>query len=153
MDRPQSMSIKDWLIRNMSVEMMVSEKIIEAVISHEMAGARGALDTCNSIEISGFGKMCFNMRKARKKCGKYRAMVKNIENTLAKGELTPQKRTTHHIKLEEMTAVIKYLTNRIEKYENQHQPTIRGVEESSVSTGEIEDDNLQCEQEEKKNMQ
>jgi nucleoid DNA-binding protein len=152
MDKPQTMSIKDWLIRNMSVEKGISEKVIEAVISHEMQGAREALDTCNSIEFSGWGKMMFNMRKAKKKCGKTRAIVSIIENTLAKGELSAQRRITHHIKLEQMTATIKYLTNRIDKYENQHQSINRGLEKSSFSTGEVEDDNLQCEQKEEKNL-
>ena len=152
MDKPINLSIKDWIIRNMSVEKVIPEKVIEAVINHEFSGAREALDTCNSIEFAGLGKFVLNIGKVYKKCGKYRAIVKNIENTLAKGELTPQRRTTNHIKLEEMTAVIKYLNNRIEKYENQRKSDNRGLEKSFISTGTPEDDNIQCEQAEEEDM-
>lgn len=66
MDKPINLSIKDFLIRRMAVQLMTSEKTIEAVISHQFKSANEALDKNSSIEIAGFGKWLFNHKKAKK---------------------------------------------------------------------------------------
>jgi len=56
MDKPISMSVKDFLVRTLAVKMMMNEKMIEAVINHQFQSANVAMDLNNSIYISGFGK-------------------------------------------------------------------------------------------------
>lgn len=67
MDKPISMSVKDYLIRILAVKSLTSEKLIEAVINHQFQSANEALKTNNSVEISGFGKFIYAVKKARKK--------------------------------------------------------------------------------------
>lgn len=67
MNKPQSMSIKDYLIRILASKLMVNEKTIDRVISHQFRSANEAMTCNNSVEISGFAKFVFNKKKAVKK--------------------------------------------------------------------------------------
>ena len=53
MDKPISMSVKDYLIRTLAVKIMVSEKVIETIVNHQFQSANEAMDLNNSLEISG----------------------------------------------------------------------------------------------------
>ena len=44
--------------------MVISEKVIDRVITHQFNSAEDATRDKNSIEISGFGKFVFNLAKA-----------------------------------------------------------------------------------------
>jgi pyridoxal/pyridoxine/pyridoxamine kinase len=67
MNKPQSMSMKDYLIRTLASKLMINEKTIDKVISHQFRSANDAMTCNNSVEISGFGKFVFNEKKAAKK--------------------------------------------------------------------------------------
>lgn len=66
-DKPNSMSAKDYLIRILSVDIAIPDKVIDAVIAHQFQSANTAMDTNKSLEISGFGRFMFNDKKAVKK--------------------------------------------------------------------------------------
>jgi hypothetical protein len=70
MNKPQSMSHKDFLIRTLAVKLAVNEKIIETIINHQFQSANEAMDLNHSIEISGFGKFMLNVKKAHRKMAK-----------------------------------------------------------------------------------
>ena len=67
MNKPQSMSHKDFLIRTLAVKMSVNEKMIEAIVNHQFQSANEAMDLNHSIELSGFGKFMLNVKKAHRK--------------------------------------------------------------------------------------
>jgi len=67
MDKSTTLSVKNFIIRNMSVETMIPEKIIEAVIAHQFSSVLKIMDVGNSVELSGFGKFVFKKRRARTK--------------------------------------------------------------------------------------
>ena len=67
MNKPSSLSVKDFLIRTLAVKLAIHEKIIEAVVNHQFQAANEALDSNTSVEISGFGKFVFNEKKAERK--------------------------------------------------------------------------------------
>ena len=48
----------------MAVGLVVSERVISQVITHQFNSAEDATKTNNSVEISGFGKFIFNKSKA-----------------------------------------------------------------------------------------
>jgi len=83
MDRPVSLSIKDFLIRKLAVKLMREEQMIEDVISHQYKSANKALLTNDSVEISGFGKFYFNHKKAQKNLEECDKMLAAIEKRLA----------------------------------------------------------------------
>ena len=68
-DKPMSMSVKDYLLRLMSIRGNISEKTLEAVVNHQFESAQKAMQVPDefSVELSGFGKLFFNYKKAKKK--------------------------------------------------------------------------------------
>ena len=94
MDKPISMSVKDYLIRLMSVKMMLSEKTIEAVVNHQFQSANVALQENNSLEISGFGKFYFNQKKAQKRMEKMLSKAELFAKQAADESLSEQRRNS-----------------------------------------------------------
>lgn len=65
-DKPDSMSVREWITKKVAQETMIPENVIRRVISHNYDSAYEALNNNNSIEISGFGKFYYNEKKAGK---------------------------------------------------------------------------------------
>jgi hypothetical protein len=61
------MSVREYLVRILSVDVAIPEKIVDAVIAHQFQSANEAMDTNKSLEISGFGRFVFNDKKAVKR--------------------------------------------------------------------------------------
>jgi nucleoid DNA-binding protein len=115
MDKPISMSVKDYLVRTLAVKILTSEKTIEAVINHQFQSANEALEENNSVEISGFGKLMFNTKKATKKLEALDAKVKAMEKILADDDISDQRRNAAtvtlantHITISQIKAKLSY---------------------------------------------
>lgn len=134
MDKPISLSMKDWLIRKLAPKLLVSEKTIEAVINHQFQSANEALAQNKTVEISGFGKFIFNDKKAVKKMETYEKIEKALVNIIANPQTGDAKRASAHVKLEGTRNNIRILKPRI----NEHQllTDLRGLEEQFDSTSE-----------------
>ena len=128
MDKPISMSVKDYLIRTLAVKMMVSEKLIETVINHQFQSANEAMDVNNSLEISGFGKFYFNDKKAKKRLQTLEEKRKAMERYANDNSLSEQRRNTSKVTLEKTEALINLLKTKV-TYEDQLLSDIRRVEE------------------------
>ena len=113
MDKPISLSMKDYLIRKLAVKLMTSEKTIEAVINHQFQSANEAMHSNKTVEISGFGKFIFNDKKAVKKMSKYkdiqRAYMRHLENP----DISENKRRVTELKLQSVTEAINALKPKI----------------------------------------
>lgn len=127
MDKPKSLSVKDYIIRKMSIKMLIPEKTIDAVITHQFSSAHEALNTNNSVEISGFGKFVFNEKKAAKKLERYYMFKETFEKTLADENASEQKKRSSQTKLNNIVIAIKALKTKI----NESKSNLRGVEEPS----------------------
>lgn len=90
-DKPISMSIRDFLIKKISIDKKRSPEEIFKIISFQFDEASLATETCNSIELSGFGKFMFNEKKANKQMIKYNQQValftKKIESSTSENEI------------------------------------------------------------------
>ena len=128
MDKPISMSVKDYLVRTLAVKMMISEKTIETVINHQFQSANEAMDTNNSIEISGFGKFYFNEKKAKKRLEDLTRKKNLMLEFIASAETSEQKKRSSQVTLEKTEALINLLKSKI-TYEDQLLSDIRGLEE------------------------
>jgi hypothetical protein len=113
MDKPVSMSVKDYLIRTLAVKILTSEKTIEAVVNHQFQSANEALDTNNSVEISGFGKLFFNNKKAIKRLGALNAKREVMEKMINDETLPEQKRKSAQVTLNQTITTIGLLKARI----------------------------------------
>jgi nucleoid DNA-binding protein len=128
MDKPISMSVKDYLVRTLAVKMMISEKMIETVINHQFQSANEAMDTNNSIEISGFGKFYFNEKKAKKRLEDLTRKKNLMLEFIASAETSEQKKRSSQVTLEKTEALINLLKSKT-TYEDQLLSDIRGLEE------------------------
>jgi Bacterial DNA-binding protein. len=81
-NKPKSMSHKEYLVRALSVKLAISEKTIEAVVNHQFQSANEAMDTNHSLELSGFGRIIFNNKKAIKKLAALEAKLEKLTNQL-----------------------------------------------------------------------
>lgn len=117
MDKPISTSVRDYLIKKMSVRMNIPSKIIEAIVAHQMEGINKAIQSDNkfSVEISGFGKWVFNHKKALKKfeknLSKERVFLKLLENP----DLTDRQRASYTLKLENTRKWMEGIKPKIDK--------------------------------------
>ena len=128
MDKPISMSVKDYLVRTLAVKMLTSEKTIETVINHQFQSANEAMDLNNSIEIAGFGKFYFNEKKATKRLGQLISKKQGMEKIIADENTSEQRRRSSQVTLEKTEALINLLKTKT-TYEDQLLSDIRGVEE------------------------
>lgn len=112
MDKPMSMSVKDFLIRTLAIKMLTSEKTLEAVINHQFQSANEAMSTNKSVEISGFGKFYFNDKKAIKRMEKLVERKANYEAIVANPETTDQRRAYAQVVLENTIKDINVLKPR-----------------------------------------
>lgn len=129
-NKPQSMTVKDWIIRKLAPKMMINEKTIEAVVNHQFQGANEALSKHKSLEISGFGKWIFNEKKAIKTMAKFESQKALFEKMLQQEDLTDRKRQSLILKLQTALDGIRDLKPKL--YENS--TDLRGVEEQSISS-------------------
>lgn len=113
MDKPVSMSVKDYLIRTLAVKMLTSEKTIETVINHQFQSANEALDLNNSVEIAGFGKFFFNNKKAIKRVSQLNNKIVALEKIIADPSTTDQKRRSSQVTIDKARITINELKNKI----------------------------------------
>lgn len=99
MDKPVSLSMREYLVRTLAPKLMVSEKVIDTVIVHQFSEANAAMSDNESIEISGFGKLFFNKKKAHKKMEKFLSQKALFESILQDSEAPEQKKHKAQLKL------------------------------------------------------
>ena len=126
MDKPKSLSVKDFLIRKMSIKMNTAEKVIDAVITHQFQSATQAPNTSKSLGISGFGKFLFNDKKAVAKMAKLEGQKKTLEEQVDNETLTEQKRRSAKLKLDSVLLAIEMLKPKIY---DKPESDLRGLEE------------------------
>jgi nucleoid DNA-binding protein len=131
MDKPRSLSIKDYIIRKMSIKFNTSEKIIESVVNHQFQSATIAFNDQKSVELSGFGKFLFNEKKAVKKMETMLIQKQVLEQTIVDQTATDRKRKAAEVKLESLLQAIEILKPKID-YEPKSD--IRGLEEQTNSS-------------------
>lgn len=114
MEKPVSISVKDWIIRRMSVQMMLGENVIRKVVDHQFTTAYDALVSCNSLEFSGFGKLYFNMRRAEKRMEKFLSQKAYFEGIINDEKVSDEKRASTQLKLETTMNNIKALKPKLQ---------------------------------------
>lgn len=95
--------------------MVISEKIIDAVVTHQFDSANDALNIHKSVEISGFGKFYFNTKKALTQYNKLLAIKEAYENMLLEENITATKRNAVELKLQIVESSIKTLKPKIDE--------------------------------------
>ena len=130
--KPKSMSMKDFLIRVQAVKMMKSEKTIEAVVNHQFQSMNIAMRSNNSVELSGFGKFYFNIKKATKRLANLIEKKDAVEKQLLEGgdSLADNKKKRLETMMTTTLLDIEFLKSKT----NEFQPDLRGMEEQVDSS-------------------
>ena len=115
MEKPISMSVKEWIIKKMAINMVISEKVIDAVVVHQFDSANDALNIHKSVEISGFGKFYFNNKKAITQYNKLLNIKRTYENALADENITDTKKNALELKMQIVESSIKTLKPKIDE--------------------------------------
>jgi len=131
MDKPLSLSVKDYIIRKMSIKMKLTEKVIDNVVTHQFSSANEALVSNKSVEVSGFGKFIFNDKKAISKMAKLHIQKGIFENMVNSAELSEQRKASAMVKLQNALLAIETLKPKIS---NETKSDLRGMEEPSDSS-------------------
>lgn len=113
MDKPVSLTMREYLVRTLAPKLLLSEKVIDQVVAHQFSEANVALRDNDSVEISGFGKFLFNQKKAKKKMEKMLSQKALFESILAEPNLTEQKRHTTEVKLNNVLINIEFLKPKL----------------------------------------
>lgn len=95
--------------------MVISEKTIDAVVTHQFDSANDALNVNKSVEISGFGKFYFNDKKAVTQYNKLLNIKRTYENALADENITDTKRNALELKMQIVESSIKTLKPKIDE--------------------------------------
>lgn len=130
MDKPQSLTMREYLVRTLAPKLMLSEKVIDTVIADQFSEANKALATNDSIEISGFGKFFFNHKKAVRKMETLLSKERVFKSILERQDITEQKRQSVLNKLHNNTIAIETLKPRIHETVRD----LRGLEEQAPSS-------------------
>jgi hypothetical protein len=105
-DKPTTLSLKDYLIRKMSVKMRRDENDIHAIINHQFKHLNESMRDNNSLEISGFGKFMFRTSIAKKEVDRLNLKIEKLLNLK---EPTPSQKNAVDLIKED----IKYLEYKI----------------------------------------
>lgn len=129
MDKPISLSVKDYIIRRMAVKLMVKEEVINAVVTHQFSSAVEAMSRNKSVEISGFGKFYFNYNKAVKKMEKMLTQRRLLYNQLSNPVISENRKRVAQIKIDSLTEEIELLKPMLDEPVTD----LRGMEEQAGS--------------------
>jgi len=149
MDKPVSISVKTWIIRNMAVKNGMQESLIETVVNHQFESAYVALDQCNSLEFSGFGKFFFNRKKAEKKMEKFRSQLTEFERIIDDPLTTELRRRNVEMKRQSVIKNFEHLNKKL----NGSIQDLRGVAQSVIPTEAVEGNDSSCESREDEDLQ
>lgn len=105
--------MKEWFIKRMAIDLVVSEKIINSVITHQFDSANDALNIHKSVEISGFGIFYFNNNRAAKQLEKWNKIKESYEKLLADDSITEEKRRNTEVRLTNLLVSIKILKPKV----------------------------------------
>lgn len=126
--KPKNLSIHEFLLRKTAVKMMISESIVEKVITHEKKSINGAFKTKNEVEISGFGKFTISQVKLKKKIKK---LGKTL-STLQQRNLNDPNNPDTIFKLQLTHKELDYFYSKLKPDENRPEGDSGGHQECSL---------------------
>ena len=113
MDKPISLTMREYLVRTLAPKLLVSEKVIDTVVAYQFSEANAALADNDSVEISGFGKLLFNRKKAEQKMEKFLSQKALFESILQNPEAPEQKKHKAQLKFNTVLHNIEVLKPKL----------------------------------------
>lgn len=108
------LSTVDSLIKKTAEHLDYTEEVIHAVIYHQWKNLRDNMETCNTLEVSGFGKFSVRFNKIKKRLSKMQDIERAYLKQRDKLESGPEMEKLDK-KIAACQADILYLTRKEEK--------------------------------------
>ena len=104
-------SLKETLVRTTSIKLAIPERIVDAVVTHQFASANSAMDAASNktVELSGFGKFTFSVKKAKMKLEKLYIDERDLQAQLDNPETMRRDQATINSMLTVIRRSIKQL--------------------------------------------
>jgi len=112
--KPDTMSVKEYVLKNTSEELQIPLSIVKTVIDHQFTTALEALKTQDSLEIAGLGKFFFYKKKALHKINDYKRMIADAEEKIKKNEIPDDELVSFQKNIISMTKYRDSIVKRIE---------------------------------------
>ena len=106
--------VKKWFIRRVAIDTALDERVVDEVVSHQFAKARKAMNDGHIVEISGFGRFYFRIKKAKNKVERLKGLIKFMENTINDPSTPDNKRRSMQVILGTKIGDLKILERKIE---------------------------------------
>lgn len=106
--------------------MVISERVINQVILHQFDSTHDALKLNNSVELSGFGKFLFNIKKAKNHVKKLESIKTGYELLLVNTNTPEKKANFVKSKLSRLNLTLMSLKPKLDDKDKRD---IRGMEE------------------------
>lgn len=108
-DKPESMSVREWITKKVATGIMIPENVIRRVIAHQFDSAYEALKDNNSIEISGFGKFYYNEKRAKTEIKLYEQEKATLEKRIVSDRTTEKERWKTEKRIKFINKELDYL--------------------------------------------
>lgn len=115
--RLKKLTLKERIIKRLSIDKVIPENVITQVISHQFNSANKALHDNNTVELSGFGKFIFNQRKANVRLKELIKLKKFYEKEVGNGIEEKKKENFIKNKISTLSSSIESLSLKLEKIE------------------------------------
>ncbi len=110
--KPPSMSVREWLIKTLSARENLPQVSIAKIITHNYETAHAAFKVHNSIEIAGFGKFYYNVKKAEKQMEKCLSQQIAYQKILDDPLITEKKKHSYNQRMLTILGNIAALNNK-----------------------------------------
>lgn len=112
MNKPETMEVREWLIKSIGSEQHIAQNIVAKVIQHNYEMAYAALKEHNSLEIAGFGKFYYNVKKAGKQMEKCLSQKIAYQKIIDDENTSDKKRHSYRRRMVTVEDNIKALNNK-----------------------------------------
>jgi nucleoid DNA-binding protein len=133
-EKPNSVSHKDWFVRNLAESFNIDKDVVDKVIKHQFEGVLLAMQKNKSVEISGFGKFIWNHKAALRKLDTMDKQIRAFRNKIS-NSTSELKISKWNDIIDEMLLKRQMLINRI----NEIDGNLRGLEESPAPEKRIKE--------------
>lgn len=110
-EKPSSMSTKEWLVKRTALSLSLPERMVNAVVSHQFDTALEAMKNNNSVEIYSFGKFLFNKRRAEKELKRLTTMRENTQKMY--DVALPSRKNALQKRVDNLDVQINFLKNKL----------------------------------------
>ena len=126
--KPNSMSHRDWFVKQLAKSLNINIDIIDEVIKHQFESVVSATQKNKSVEISGWGTLKWNDKAAQRRLDSMDGQIRAIRNKIASSE-SDVKIQKWNDDIDEILLKRKILINRI----NELNSDLRRLEKQAAS--------------------